>query len=89
MALTKEQKEAVIKEFGQNEKDTGRTEVQIALLTKRIEALTEHFKANKKDHNSRRGLLQMVGQRRSLLNYLKRTDLEKYRELIKKLELRK
>ncbi|HOV63788.1 MAG TPA: 30S ribosomal protein S15 [Spirochaetia bacterium] len=89
MALTKEQKEAVIKEFGQNEKDTGRTEVQIALLTKRIEALTEHFKVNKKDHNSRRGLLQMVGQRRRLLNYLKRTDLEKYRELIKKLELRK
>lgn len=89
MSLAKEKKEAIIKEYGANDKDTGSTEVQIALLTARILDLTEHFKAHKKDHASRRGLLQMVGQRRRLLKYLKREDLEKYRALIKKLNLRK
>ncbi len=89
MSLSKEEKLAIIKEYGANEKDTGSTEVQVALLTKRIQDLTEHFKENKKDHNSRRGLLKLVGQRRRLLDYLKKTDLEKYRDLIKKLNLRK
>ncbi len=72
-----------------HEKDTGATEVQIALLTKRIEELTEHFKVHKKDHNSRRGLLKLVGQRRSLLKYLQRKDLEKYRAILSRLGLRK
>ncbi len=89
MALTKDQKVAVVAEYGASDKDTGRTEVQIALLTSRILELTEHFKVHKKDHNSRRGLLKLVGQRRKLLKYLSRIDLEKYRELIKKLNLRK
>ncbi|NOY10405.1 MAG: 30S ribosomal protein S15 [Spirochaetes bacterium] len=89
MSLGKETKEKVIGDFGQNEKDTGSTEVQIALITKRIEELTEHFKVHKKDHNSRRGLLQLVGQRRRLLNYLKKKNLKKYREILKKLNLRK
>ena len=79
----------MIKEFGRTEQDTGSTEVQIALLTRRIEDLTEHFKVNPKDHNSRRGLLKMVGQRRKLLNYLKRNDIEKYRSILEKLSLRK
>ena len=89
MPLSREEVAAVVKEFGANEKDTGRTEVQIALLTRNIEKLTEHLKVFKKDHASRRGLLRMVGQRRRLLKYLKRTDLEKYRTLIEKLNLRK
>jgi small subunit ribosomal protein S15 len=89
MSLKKEDTTAVVKEFGADEKDTGRTEVQIALLTKRIEELTEHLKIHKKDHSSRRGLLKMVGSRRSLLNYLKKTDLTKYRSLIEQLNLRK
>lgn len=89
MALTKEQKVAVVAEYGKNEKDTGKTEVQIALLTSRIVELTEHFKLHKKDHASRRGLLKLVGQRRKLLKYLSRTELDKYREIIKKLNLRK
>ncbi len=89
MALMKDQKVAVVAEYGANDKDTGRTEVQIALLTTRIQELTEHFKVHKKDHASRRGLLKLVGQRRKLLKYLSRVDLEKYRELIKKLNLRK
>lgn len=89
MSLTKESKEEIIKDFQMNEKDTGSTEVQIALITKRINDLTEHFKVHKKDHNSRRGLLKLVGQRRKLLKYLKRTDLEGYRSLIEKLNLRK
>jgi small subunit ribosomal protein S15 len=89
MSLAKEQKEAIVKEYGANDKDTGSTEVQIALLTARILDLQEHFKTHKKDHASRRGLLQMVGQRRRLLKYLKREDLEKYRALIQKLNLRK
>ncbi len=89
MALTKEKKAEIIKEFGLHEKDSGSAEVQIALITRRIQILTEHFKTHKKDHNSRRGLLKLVGQRRRLLNYLKRKDLEKYREILKKLNLRK
>lgn len=89
MALTSEQKREIVAEFGENEKDTGKTEVQIALLTKEILDLNEHLKVHKKDHHSRRGLLKMVGQRRRLLRYLKRTDLEAYRAVIEKLGLRK
>ncbi len=89
MAFTKELKQEIIKEFGANAQDTGSTEVQIALLTARIRELTEHFKVNKKDHASRRGLLKMVGQRRRLLRYLKNNDIDKYRELLLKLNLRK
>jgi small subunit ribosomal protein S15 len=89
MSLTKDNKQEVIKEFGRTASDTGSAEVQIALLTRRIEDLTGHFKSNPKDHNSRRGLLKMVGQRRKLLNYLKRKDIEKYREILDKLSLRK
>ena len=89
MAVAKEAKTELIKKFGSNEKDTGSTEVQIALLTTRITELTEHFKTHKKDHASRRGLLKMVGKRRSLLKYLKKNDLEGYRAIIQKLNLRK
>ena len=89
MSLTKDEKQVIIKDFGSKDEDTGSTEVQIALLTTRIVQLTEHFKINKKDHNSRRGLLKLVGQRRRLLKYLQRTDLEKYREILVKLNLRK
>jgi small subunit ribosomal protein S15 len=89
MAFTKELKQEIINEFGANAQDTGSTEVQIALLTARIRELTEHFKVNKKDHASRRGLLKMVGQRRRLLRYLKNNDIDKYRELLLKLNLRK
>ncbi len=89
MSLTKDNKQDVIKEFGRTNKDTGSAEVQIALLTRRIEDLTGHFKTNPKDHNSRRGLLKMVGQRRKLLNYLKRKDIQKYRDILEKLSLRK
>ena len=89
MSLNKEKKEEIIKGFGRTEKDTGSSEVQVALLTKRIEELTEHFKVNKKDHNSRRGLLKLVGQRRKLLNYLRKRDIEKYREIVDRLSLRK
>jgi small subunit ribosomal protein S15 len=89
MSLKKEEAAAIVTEYGANEKDTGRTEVQVALLTKKIEELTGHLKIYKKDHSSRRGLLKMVGARRSLLNYLKKTDLAKYRGLIEKLNLRK
>ena len=89
MPLTKERKSGIVSEFGGNPQDTGRTEVQIALLTERITQLTEHFKTHKKDHNSRRGLLKLVGQRRRLLDYLARNDLEKYRSLIQKLGIRK
>ncbi len=89
MSLSKEQKSAIIKEYGLNESDTGSTEVQIALLTARIEELTEHFKVHKKDHASRRGLLKLVGQRRKMLKYLMRTDLDAYRRLLEKLNLRK
>ncbi|CUH92466.1 30S ribosomal protein S15 [Herbinix luporum] len=87
--ISKERKAEIIKEFGRTPNDTGSPEVQIALLTERISQLTEHLKANKKDHHSRRGLLKMVGQRRGLLEYLKKTDIEGYRSLIERLGLRK
>ena len=87
--MTKERKQEVINAFKRDEKDTGSSEVQIALLTERINELTEHLKEHKKDNHSRRGLLQMVGKRKSLLNYLSKTDLEKYREIVEKLNLRK
>ncbi len=89
MALTKEVKAEIIKEFAKNDKDTGSTEVQIAILTKEINVLTEHLKEHKHDYHSRRGLLKKVGQRRSLLNYLAKNDINSYREVIKKLGLRK
>ena len=87
--MTKETKQEIIKNFARDEKDTGSSEVQIALLTKRINELTEHLKVHKKDNHSRRGLLQMVGKRRNLLNYLAKNDLPKYREIVEKLNLRK
>ncbi len=89
MALTQEEKQSVITGHKLHETDTGSPEVQIAILTRRIQALTEHLKVHKKDHHSRRGLLKMVGQRRALLNYLKSRNFERYRSLIDKLELRK
>jgi small subunit ribosomal protein S15 len=89
MSLAKEEKQKIVEGFGKNKMDTGDTKVQIALLTKRIEELTEHFKKHKKDHNSRRGLLKLVGQRRKFLNYLRKKDLDGYRNLIKELGLRK
>jgi small subunit ribosomal protein S15 len=89
MATTKDVKETIIAKHAQHDGDTGSPEVQIALLTARIATLTEHLKAHKKDHHSRRGLLKMVGQRRRLLKYLQARDLERYRSLIKELELRK
>lgn len=89
MAVTKEDKARLVNEFGASDKNTGSTEVQIALLTERIVQLTEHFKIHKKDTNSRRGLLMLVGQRRRLLKYLQRTNLDSYRELLVKLNLRK
>ena len=87
--VSKEQKEQIIKDFGRTARDTGSPEVQVAILTARINDLTDHFKANPKDHHSRRGLLKMVGQRRGLLAYLKKTDIERYRTLIERLGLRK
>lgn len=87
--ISGEKKQAIIKEYGRSEGDTGSPEVQVAILTARINELTEHFKANPKDHHSRRGLLKMVGRRRGLLDYLKKTDLEGYRALIEKLGIRK
>ncbi len=87
--MTKERKTEIIKNFGRDEKDTGSSEVQVALLTERINELTEHLKVHKKDSHSRRGLLQMVGKRRNLLNYLSKNDLPKYREVVEKLNLRK
>ncbi len=89
MVLTPEAKKEIIERFKTNEQDTGSPEVQIALLSNRIKYLTEHFKVHKKDHHSRRGLLKLVGQRRRLLNYLKRKDMEKYKNLIKELGIRK
>lgn len=88
MAFTKDQKDQVIAQFKKHDADSGSPEVQIALLTARIKHLTEHFKTHKKDYHSRRGLLKMVGQRKRLLNYLKRKDLDSYRELIKELGIR-
>ena len=87
--LSKEKKEAIIAEYGKTPTDTGSPEVQVALLTARIQELTEHLKVNQKDHHSRRGLLKMVGQRRGLLEYLKKTDISRYRTLIERLGLRK
>jgi small subunit ribosomal protein S15 len=89
MALLKEQKSALISDYRRSETDTGSPEVQVALLTKRIEELTEHLKSHGSDHHSRRGLLQMVGTRRRLLEYLRREDVERYRELIQRLGLRR
>ncbi len=87
--MTAEKKREIIETYGRTPNDTGSPEVQVALLTERINTLTEHLKENKKDHHSRRGLLKMVGKRRGLLDYLKRNDLEGYRALIEKLGLRK
>ncbi|MCR4649718.1 MAG: 30S ribosomal protein S15 [Lachnospiraceae bacterium] len=87
--ISKEKKQAVIAEYARSEGDTGSPEVQIAVLTERIQELTEHMKKNPKDFHSNRGLLKMVGQRRGLLAYLKKTDIERYRVLIEKLGLRK
>lgn len=89
MSITKEKKEELIGSHRKHEKDTGSPEVQIAILTERISNLTEHFKVNKKDHHSRRGLLKLVGQRRRLLDYLKSKDINRYREIIAKLGIRK
>jgi small subunit ribosomal protein S15 len=89
MALLKDQKASLISDNRRGETDTGSPEVQIALLTKRIEELTEHLKAHAKDHHSRRGLLQMVGRRRRLLDYLRKEDVERYRALISRLGLRR
>ena len=87
--MLKEEKDAIIKEYATKEGDTGSPEVQIALLTKRINDLTEHLKTHKKDHHSRRGLLKMVGKRRNLLNYLIKVDIERYRSIIERLGIRK
>ena len=83
--IAKEKKQAIIAEYGRTPNDTGSPEVQVAVLTARIQELTEHLKSNPKDHHSRRGLLQMVGQRRGLLDYLKKNDIERYRSLIERL----
>ena len=87
--LTTEAKLAVIKEYATHESDTGSPEVQVAILTSRIQYLTDHLKEHKKDHHSRRGLLKLVGQRRNMLDYLRRKDIERYRSLIERLGLRK
>jgi small subunit ribosomal protein S15 len=89
MALDREVKEQIVSEYRTKESDTGSPQVQVALLTRRINDLTEHFKTHKKDNHSRRGLLKMVSQRRSLLDYLKRIDIEQYHELIGRLNLRR
>ena len=87
--MTQAEKQAIIKEFATHEGDTGSPEVQIAVLTKRINDLTEHLKTHKKDHHSRRGLLMMVGHRRNLLAYLQKKDIERYRSIIARLGIRK
>ena len=89
MSITNEKKQEIIAQYGLKEGDTGSPEVQIALLTTRINELTEHLKVHKKDHHSRRGLLKMVGHRRNLLAYLQKVDIERYRVIIKKLGIRK
>jgi small subunit ribosomal protein S15 len=89
MPITKEQKQSCIDKFGDNPKDTGKTEVQVAILSKDIEQLTEHLKTNKKDSNSKRGLFLKVGKRKKLLSYLKNKDIARYRDLISELGLRK
>ena len=87
--MTKEEKLEILKKYGANEKDSGKAEVQIALITKRINDLTDHFNAHKKDHHSRRGLMMMVGKRRRLLDYLIDKDIARYRTIIKELNIRK
>lgn len=87
--MTKDEKLELVKKFGKDEKDSGKSEVQIALLTKRINDLTSHFDAHKKDHHSRRGLMMMVGKRRRLLDYLMKKDIARYRAIIKELNIRK
>ena len=87
--ISKEKKQAIFKEYARTEGDTGSPEVQVAVLTARIKELTDHLKEHPKDHHSRRGMLKMVGQRRGLLAYLKKTDIERYRALIERLGLRK
>ena len=87
--MLKEEKTALIQQYAMHEGDTGSPEVQIAILTKRINDLTEHLRTHNKDHHSRRGLLKMVGQRRSMLNYLQKSDIERYRVIIEKLGIRK
>jgi small subunit ribosomal protein S15 len=89
MALTTEQKQTIVKEYGRGENDTGSPEVQVALLTENINLLQDHFRVNKHDHHSRRGLIRMVNSRRKLLDYLKRKDVERYATLIKRLGLRR
>ncbi len=89
MSISNEKKQELIKKYGMNEKDSGRTEVQIAILTERINNLTAHFDQHKKDHASRRGLMQIVGKRRRLLDYLMKKDIERYRAIIKELNIRK
>ena len=88
MPISKERKQELIKEFGKNPTDSGSAEVQVAILTERIRELTEHLKIHKKDHHTRRGLLMLVGKRRRLLTYIKRTDVVNYRELIARLSIR-
>ena len=87
--MTKERKEEIIKTYRRDEKDTGSPEVQVAILTERIKVLTEHLKANQNDNNSRRGLYMMVGSRKNLLNYLAKKDVQRYRDIVAKLGLRK
>ncbi len=89
MTMTLERKREIVSQFGAHENDTGNTKVQVALLTERINHLTDHLREQKKDHHSRRGLLMLVGQRRRLLNYLQGSDLERYRTLVRELGLRK
>jgi small subunit ribosomal protein S15 len=89
MSLTQERKAEIVAQFGANAQDTGNTRVQVALLTQRINDLTGHLRTHRKDHHSRRGLLMLVGQRRRLLNYMQRSDLEGYRSLIRELGLRR
>ncbi len=89
MSLTVERKREIVERFGKTGEDTGSTEVQVALLTERINGLTEHLREHRKDHHSRRGLLMLVGKRRRLLNYLRRSDLDRYRTLIGELGLRR
>ena len=89
MTLTVDQKQEIVSKHGKDANDTGSAEVQIALLTARVNELTEHLRTHKKDHHSRRGLLMLVGKRRRLLNYLQRSDLDRYRALIKELGLRR
>jgi small subunit ribosomal protein S15 len=89
MSLTQERKQELIERFGDSAQDTGKSEVQVALLTERISELTDHLRTHSKDHHSRRGLLMLVGRRRRLLDYLQRDDLERYRSLIRELGLRR